>query len=91
LLQAIDYFNQALKIDPNNSAAHDRPCRLLQHARRLRRLEPKDGFPKAKEAALKALEMDEASAEAHTSLAFINFRWTGTGLRPNVSSRRRSS
>jgi tetratricopeptide (TPR) repeat protein len=36
---------------------------------------PKDGFPKAKEAAVKALEMDETLAEAHTSLAFIRFRW----------------
>jgi tetratricopeptide (TPR) repeat protein len=39
------------------------------------RLQPKEGFPKAKEAALKALEIDESSAEAHTSLAFIHFRW----------------
>jgi tetratricopeptide (TPR) repeat protein len=39
------------------------------------RLEPKDGFPKAKEAATKALEIDENSAEAHTSMAFIRFRW----------------
>ena len=39
------------------------------------RLEPKDGFPKAKEAATKALEIDESSAEAHSSMAFIKFRW----------------
>src|SRR6266700_127308 len=37
--------------------------------------QPKDGFPKAKDAAVKALEMDETLAEAHTSLAFIKFRW----------------
>ena len=36
---------------------------------------PKEGFPKAKEAALKALEIDETLAEAHSSLAFIKFRW----------------
>jgi tetratricopeptide (TPR) repeat protein len=39
------------------------------------RLQPKEGFPKAKEAAAKALEMDESSAEAHSSMAFIKFRW----------------
>jgi tetratricopeptide (TPR) repeat protein len=37
--------------------------------------QPKDGFPKAKDAAVKALEMDDTLAEAHTSLAFIKFRW----------------
>ena len=39
------------------------------------RLKPKEGFPKAKEAATRALEIDESSAEAHTSMAFIKFRW----------------
>src|SRR4029077_10891621 len=37
--------------------------------------QPKDGFPKAKDATIKALEIDETLAEAHTSLAFIKFRW----------------
>jgi tetratricopeptide (TPR) repeat protein len=38
-------------------------------------MKPKEGFPKAKEAAVKALEIDEGSAEAHSSLAFIKFRF----------------
>jgi DNA-binding winged helix-turn-helix (wHTH) protein/TolB-like protein/Tfp pilus assembly protein PilF len=75
LLQAIDYFNQAIKIDPDNSAAYAGLADCYNMLVVYGRLTPKDGFPKAKEAALKALEMDESSAEAHTSLAFINFRW----------------
>lgn len=75
LLQAIDYFNQTIKIDPNNSAAYAGLADCYNMLVVYGRLEPKDGFPKAKEAALKALEIDENSAEAHTSLAFINFRW----------------
>jgi DNA-binding winged helix-turn-helix (wHTH) protein/TolB-like protein/Tfp pilus assembly protein PilF len=75
LLQAIDFFTKALEIDPNNSAAHAGLADCYNMLVVYGRLEPKDGFPKAKEAALKALEIDEASAEAHTSLAFINFRW----------------
>lgn len=75
LLQAIDYFNQAIKIDPNNSASYAGLADCYNMLVVYGRLEPKDGFPKAKEAALKALEIDESSAEAHTSLAFINFRW----------------
>lgn len=75
LLQAIDYFNQTIKIDPNNSAAYAGLADCYNMLVVYGRLEPKDGFPKAKEAALKALEIDENSAEAHTSLAFINFRF----------------
>lgn len=75
LLQAIDFFNKALEIDPNNSAAHAGLADCYNMLVVYGRLEPKDGFPKAKDAALKALEIDEGSAEAHTSLAFINFRW----------------
>ena len=75
LLQAIDYFNKAIEIDPNNSASYAGLADCYNMLVVYGRLEPKDGFPKAKEAALKALEIDEGSAEAHTSLAFINFRW----------------
>ncbi|HET9528137.1 MAG TPA: tetratricopeptide repeat protein [Pyrinomonadaceae bacterium] len=75
LLQAINYFNEAIKIDPNNSASYAGLADCYNMLVVYGRLEPKDGFPKAKEAALKALEIDESSAEAHTSLAFIHFRW----------------
>jgi tetratricopeptide (TPR) repeat protein len=41
---------------------------------------PHDAFPRAKAAALKALELDPNNAEAHTSLAFVitiyDFDWT---------------
>ncbi|HEU4712298.1 MAG TPA: winged helix-turn-helix domain-containing protein [Pyrinomonadaceae bacterium] len=75
LLQAIDYFNQAIQIDSNNSAAYAGLADCYNMLVVYGRLEPKEGFPKAKEAAVKALEIDENSAEAHSSLAFINFRW----------------
>lgn len=75
LLQAIDYFNQAIQIDPNNSAAYAGLADCYNMLVVYGRLEPKEGFPKAKEAAVKALEIDEGSAEAHSSLAFIKFRW----------------
>lgn len=75
LLQAIEFFNQAIKIDPNNSASYAGLADCYNMLVVYGRLQPKEGFPKAKEAALKALEIDESSAEAHTSLAFIHFRW----------------
>lgn len=75
LQQAIDYFNQAIAIDPNYGAAYAGLADCYNMLVVYGRLQPKEGFPKAKEAATKALEIDEGSAEAHTSMAFIKFRW----------------
>ena len=75
LEQGIDYFQQTIKADPNYAAAYAglADCYNMQVIYGVH--QPKDGFPKAKEAAVKAIEMDETLAEAHTSLAFIKFRW----------------
>ena len=75
LQQAIDYFNQAIALDPNYGEAYAGLADCYNMLVVYGRLEPKEGFPKAKEAATKALEIDENSAEAHSSLAFIRFRW----------------
>ena len=75
LQQGIQYFQQAIDTDPNYGPAYaglaDCHNMLVVYGASL----PKDGFPKAKEAAINALEIDESLAEAHTSLAFIKFRW----------------
>jgi len=43
---------------------------------------PREGFPRARAAALKALELDESSAQAHLALAaiklYFDWDWTGT-------------
>lgn len=75
LQEAIQFFNQAIEIDPNNSAAYAGLADCYNMLVVYGRLPPKEGFPKAKEAAAKALEIDEGSAEAHSSMAFIKFRW----------------
>src|SRR5215213_150237 len=75
LQQAIDYFNKAIAIDPNYGEAYAGLADCYNMLVVYGRLEPKDGFPKAKEAATKALEIEENSAEAHSSMAFIKFRW----------------
>jgi DNA-binding winged helix-turn-helix (wHTH) protein/TolB-like protein len=75
LTQGIEYFQQAIDTDPSYAPAYaglaDCYNMLVVYGVR----QPKDGFPKAKDAAIKALEIDESLAEAHTSLAFIKFRW----------------
>jgi DNA-binding winged helix-turn-helix (wHTH) protein/TolB-like protein/Tfp pilus assembly protein PilF len=75
LLQAIEFFNKAIEIDPNYGAAYAGLADCYNMLVVYGRLQPKEGFPKAKEAATKALEIDESSAEAHSSMAFIKFRW----------------
>ncbi|HYV00547.1 MAG TPA: winged helix-turn-helix domain-containing protein [Pyrinomonadaceae bacterium] len=73
--QGIDFFQQAINADPNYAAAYAglADCYNMQVIYGVD--SPKEGFPKAKAAAVKALEMDDTLAEAHTSLAFIKFRW----------------
>jgi DNA-binding winged helix-turn-helix (wHTH) protein/TolB-like protein/Tfp pilus assembly protein PilF len=75
LQQAIELFNKAIEIDPNYGAAYAGLADCYNMLVVYGRLQPKEGFPKAKEAAAKALEIDESSAEAHSSMAFIKFRW----------------
>lgn len=73
--QGIDFFQQAINADPNYAAAYAglADCYNMQVIYGVD--SPRDGFPKAKAAAVKALEIDETLAEAHSSLAFIKFRW----------------
>ena len=75
LQQGIDFFNQAIAIDPNYASAYAGLADCYNMLVVYGSLQPKEGFPKAKEAAMKALEIDENQAEAHSSLAFIKFRW----------------
>jgi len=75
LQEAIGFFNQAIEIDSNYGDAYAGLADCYNMLVVYGRLQPKEGFPKAKDAAAKALEIDESSAEAHTSMAFIKFRW----------------
>jgi len=71
LRKAIEYFNQALDKDPGYALAYAglADSYTLLHA--FGAASPADSFPQAKAAAKKALELDETSAEAHTSLAWV--------------------
>ena len=79
--KGIAYFQQAITKDPNYALAYDgvADCYILLPIYGY--LAPNEGFPKAKEAALKSLELDDALAEAHTSLARIKaeYEWDWAG------------
>jgi DNA-binding winged helix-turn-helix (wHTH) protein/TolB-like protein/Tfp pilus assembly protein PilF len=71
--RAIDYFNEAVAKDPNYSLAYAglADCYNLQGV--WGTLPPNDVFPKARQMAEKAIELDNTSAEALTTLAFVEW------------------
>jgi TolB-like protein/DNA-binding winged helix-turn-helix (wHTH) protein len=75
--QAITYFQQAIAKDPNYARAYAglADCYLLLPG--YSNTPQTEFLPKARMAALKALQLDEGLAEAHTSLALIteNYDW----------------
>lgn len=79
--KAIDYFNEAIKIDPDYALAYAGLADCYTSLSPYTLNPPSESFPKAKEAAEKALEIDDTLAEAHTSLAHILFiydwNWEG--------------
>jgi TolB-like protein/Tfp pilus assembly protein PilF len=75
LRQGIEFFQKAIDTDPTYASAYAGLADCYNMLVVYGVEQPKDGFPKAKDAAIKALEMDETLAEAHTSLAFTKFRF----------------
>lgn len=71
--RAIEYFNEAITKDPNYSLAYSglADCYTLQGVWGV--LPPSEVFPKARQTAEKALELDDTSAEALTTLAFVEW------------------
>ncbi len=71
LQKAADYFQQAIGKDSNYALAFSglADCHVLLPAYAELGSNPRDELPKALEAARKAVELDDALCEAHTSLA----------------------
>ncbi|MBV8629540.1 MAG: protein kinase, partial [Silvibacterium sp.] len=71
--KGIDYLNQAIAIDPNYALAYSALAYNYINQDDWF-IAPKIAGPKAKEAAQRALELDESNAEAHVPLA-IESQW----------------
>jgi len=80
-MKAIENFKKAINIDSTYALAWAGISDCYNLLPVYISTPPNYAFPKAKEAALKALELDEALAEAHTSLAWIkmSFDWDWGG------------
>jgi TolB-like protein/DNA-binding winged helix-turn-helix (wHTH) protein/lipoprotein NlpI len=71
--KGIEYFEQATRLDPNYAMAYVGLAESYIVLNGHRFLPPTEAYPKVREAALKALELDEKIAEAHTSLG--SYKW----------------
>ncbi len=98
--RAAQYFEQAITKDPNYALALTGTADTYALMPLYGAYKPKDYIPKAKEAALRALELDQNLAEAHASLGYIKYSydydWDGAereleaalGLRPGYATAR---
>jgi TolB-like protein len=69
--RALDYFNQAVALDPNFALAWAGIANAYFGFAGNSLIDPKDALPKAKAAANRALELDQTMADAHSLLAAI--------------------
>jgi serine/threonine protein kinase len=75
--KAVEYYQRAIEIDPQSALTYAglAHCLLLMGTGEYGLKAPAEIMPKAKEAALRALSIDESNAEAHMSLAMVKFRF----------------
>jgi eukaryotic-like serine/threonine-protein kinase len=77
LRKVVDYYRRAIEIDPQSALTYAglAHCLFLMGAGEYGFSAPSEVMPKAKEAALKALSIDDCIAEAYLSLGMANFRF----------------
>jgi TolB-like protein/Tfp pilus assembly protein PilF/tRNA A-37 threonylcarbamoyl transferase component Bud32 len=75
LKKSIEYFEQAVEKDPTYALAFVGLADAYNVSSSYSIYRPTDSFPRAKDAAMKALELDDSLAEAHTSLAYVKTYW----------------
>jgi TolB-like protein/DNA-binding winged helix-turn-helix (wHTH) protein/Tfp pilus assembly protein PilF len=81
LLKSIQYFRTAIQGDPAYAPAYAELANSYLVSAGWLMLRPADAYPNAKTAALRAVELDENLAEAHTTLAEVEheyeWKWAG--------------
>ncbi len=82
---AVDYFQKAIDVDPTLAIAHAWTTHILVQLAIEGLVDEKEVLPKAKEAALKALALDDNLAEAHRGLAMISLtEWNFSGAEREI-------
>jgi len=85
MAKAIEYFEKALEEDPGFALAYAGLADT--YVVPTRRIAPHEAMPKAKAAAIRALQIDDSLAEAHTSLARVLqvYEWNWEGAEKEYS------
>ena len=79
--KALDHFRKAIDIDPLYAQGYAGLADCYNILGYYNTLAPMEAYPKARAAALKALEIDESLAEAHSALGVVkrDFEWDWAG------------
>jgi TolB-like protein/cytochrome c-type biogenesis protein CcmH/NrfG len=79
--RSLECFRNAIRRDPKYALAHAGLADAYSLSTRYDVLPPQEAWPKAKTAVLRALELDDGLAEAHTALAFVklHYEWDWPG------------
>lgn len=75
LQKAVDYFTQAIVKDPGYAKAYVGLADSYNLLREFAAMPEREAYTRALAAAQKAVELDDQSAEAHASLAFVLAYW----------------
>jgi DNA-binding winged helix-turn-helix (wHTH) protein/Tfp pilus assembly protein PilF len=73
LTKAVDFFTQSIVHDPSYAKAYVGLADCYNLLREYTMMPASEAYPRALAAAKKAVELDDNSSEAHTSLAFASF------------------
>jgi tetratricopeptide (TPR) repeat protein len=81
LKKSIEYFNQALQKDPSYALPYAGLANAYNSLGFYAHVAPREIYPKARVAALKAVALDDTLAEAHAALGFYysNYEWDQPG------------
>ena len=77
LRQGVEHFQRAIDLDPNFALAYAgmADAYTLLGTTFFASMTPREAMPRARAAAQRALELDSGLSEAHTSLAWVKFRF----------------
>jgi len=89
LQKSIDYYNQAIKLDPNYAPAYAHMAQAYSFLAFFGALSPSEGWGKAKEAASLAVQKDDRLPEGHGALALakLHYDWILREQNRNSSAR----
>ena len=85
LKQGLQHFERAIELDPAYAAAYGGVADSNVGFATYRVLEPRTAYPRARAAAVKALELNPALSEAHSALAMVSQSERGSDLVPRAT------